>query len=57
MSAEMKTCPWCGRTAKLVMVMLVTKSYTESAKVCTECKKKWVKKLRQKVEGGGRRNG
>ncbi len=49
MPDEMKPCPWCGRTAKLVMVMYFTDAYSVTERVCMDCRRAWLKKMKKAV--------
>ena len=45
-----KQCPWCWQVVpELVPVMYLTERCTILERVCPDCRKKWMKRLKQAV--------
>lgn len=46
----MSRCPWCGaEVPQLVMIMYLTDGYTVTERICPDCRKAWLKRLKKAV--------
>ena len=45
------TCPWCGRQGDLILIMWFDKHYRLSERVCADCRRDWLDRLKREIGG------